>query len=238
MESKRKNVYIAIFVITTIIAGCLAVYFGITGNKKMKELQSKIDNLESNNKEEESSSNNENLSRDKIKEDIINNFDESKCINKIDDYHYILLKNDENANDLKNEIHGISGQIQQDEKTFSIKIDWSKKPYGITGDYNGEQEYTLNFNSKITDVIFASDRIDAYSEKYIFLLEDGTVEYIPLYNACKDNKIMSYGKIDNVKDIVHIQKGSYGTVNTVFAFKEDGTFYDLFVIISELLHNN
>ena len=204
----------------------------------MKELQSKIDNLESNNKEEENSSNNENLSRDKIKEDIINNFDESKCINKIDDYHYILLKNDENANELKNEIHGISGQIQQDEKTFSIKIDWSKKPFGITGDYNSEQEYTLSFNSKIVDAILTSNGVDGLSIRYVFLLEDGTVEYIPLYDACKDNKIMSYGKIDNVKDIVHIQKGFVAGGYTVFAFKEDGTFYDLFAIISELLLNN
>ncbi len=236
MESKRKNVYIAIFVITTIIAGCVAVYFGIMGYKDRKELQSKIDNLESNNKVEENSSNNENLSRDKIKEDIVNNFDESKLINKpqYENYYtYKLVDNDENS-----KIYGISGKIQQDENTISIKIDWSKKPFGITGDYNGEQEYTLSFNSKIADVIFASDRIDAYSEKYIFLLEDGTGEYIPLYNACKDNKIMSYGKIDNVKDIVHIQKGFAAGGYTVFAFKEDGTFYDLFAIISELLLNN
>ena len=46
MESKRKNVYITIFVITTIIASCVAVYFGIsenTGKKEIKELEAKVE---------------------------------------------------------------------------------------------------------------------------------------------------------------------------------------------------
>ena len=50
MESKRKNVYITIFVITTIIASCIAVYFGIsenTGKKKIKELEAKVEVLNS-----------------------------------------------------------------------------------------------------------------------------------------------------------------------------------------------
>ncbi len=42
MESKRKNVYITIFVITTIVAATLAVYFGLE-YKKLKEDNSKQD---------------------------------------------------------------------------------------------------------------------------------------------------------------------------------------------------
>ncbi len=45
MESKRKNVYIVLFVITTIVAGCLAVYFGIMRNKDVRNLESKIDEI-------------------------------------------------------------------------------------------------------------------------------------------------------------------------------------------------
>ena len=42
MENKRKNVYITIFVITTIVAATLAVYFGLE-YKKLKEDNSKQD---------------------------------------------------------------------------------------------------------------------------------------------------------------------------------------------------
>ena len=37
MENKRKNIYIVVFVITTIIASCVAVYFGIQMNNSKNE---------------------------------------------------------------------------------------------------------------------------------------------------------------------------------------------------------
>lgn len=45
MENKRKNIYIVIFVITTIIASCVAVYFGIVGNKENEKLNQQISEL-------------------------------------------------------------------------------------------------------------------------------------------------------------------------------------------------
>lgn len=45
MENKRKNIYIVIFVITTIIASCVAVYFGIVGNKENVKLKQQINEL-------------------------------------------------------------------------------------------------------------------------------------------------------------------------------------------------
>ena len=45
MENKRKNIYIVVFIITTIIASCVAVYFGIVGNKENKKLNQQISEL-------------------------------------------------------------------------------------------------------------------------------------------------------------------------------------------------
>ena len=45
MENKRKNIYIVIFVITTIIASCVAVYFGIVEPKQNEELKQEINEL-------------------------------------------------------------------------------------------------------------------------------------------------------------------------------------------------
>ncbi len=68
MESKRKNVYIALFVITTIIAGCLAAYFGIMKNKEAEDLksqiadlQNQIDNINNNSKDNENNQNDDNI---------------------------------------------------------------------------------------------------------------------------------------------------------------------------------
>lgn len=50
-NNKRKNVYITIFVITTVIAGCIAVYFSIMESKisqENKNLQTKVEELTAN----------------------------------------------------------------------------------------------------------------------------------------------------------------------------------------------
>ena len=38
----RKNIYIIVFVITTIVASCLAVYFKIDGDKKLANIESEV----------------------------------------------------------------------------------------------------------------------------------------------------------------------------------------------------
>ena len=53
MESKRKNVYITIFVITTIIAAGLAIFFKVDGDNKLKSMEAKVEeNLADNSVEE------------------------------------------------------------------------------------------------------------------------------------------------------------------------------------------
>ena len=43
MESKRKNVYITIFVITTIIAAGLAIFFKVDSDNKLKSMEAKVE---------------------------------------------------------------------------------------------------------------------------------------------------------------------------------------------------
>ncbi len=94
MESKRKNVYIGIFVITTIIASCLAVYLYITGNSENEKLQAKIDELNSTiSKSEENSQvdeqqENTNVQEKVVEKAIIPKFDISKIKNKPDNITY------------------------------------------------------------------------------------------------------------------------------------------------------
>ena len=71
-------------------------------------------------------------------------------------------------------------------------------------------------------------------ETIFFLMEDGTVEYIPLYYALKNNDIRSYGAINEVSDVVNLisvaaqpKDSPVGGHLSVLALKADGTYYDL-----------
>ena len=70
-----------------------------------------------------------------------------------------------------------------------------------------------------------------------FLMEDGTVEYMPIHKALKSQEFKSYGKLENVSNIVEIATGmAQANVdgsgngpgwNTVFAINYDGDYYDI-----------
>ena len=78
-------------------------------------------------------------------------------------------------------------------------------------------------------------------EVLIILLKDGTVEYIPLYNAIKNNNIKSYGKIEGITDIVRIgtvkfNGTEFGGFMAPCAIKSDGSFYDLSNRLSKFVY--
>ena len=226
MESKRKNVYIAIFVITTIIAGCVAVYFGIMGYKekdKVQNLQAQITELENQennneeiNKEENSnndSQNNTESSNEKIVEKIVEkygmfNFDASNCINRASEgkaiYSKLLSEN--------YEYYGIVCNVSNN--VLNLRVDMNKFNRIFLGTQNDgtvdDKEYKILF----------------------FLMKDGTVEYMPLRKIAQTGEFKSYGKIKNVTNIVSIQSASSGVPNgggwvTTVAFNNEGKFYDL-----------
>ncbi len=90
MESKRKNVYIVLFVITTIIAGCLAVYFGIMRNKDVRNLEKEL----AENKEllEQEQQKNQTVSKnDKVKELIQSNEDKISYNKKLSQENNVMF---------------------------------------------------------------------------------------------------------------------------------------------------
>ena len=72
-------------------------------------------------------------------------------------------------------------------------------------------------------------------ECILFLMEDGTVEYIPLLKDINDNwgqqdntkKANSYGKLDGVKDIISLIPAEADGYHTILARQVDGTVIDL-----------
>ena len=249
MESKRKNVYIALFVITTIIAGCVAVYFGIMGYKekdKVQNLQAQITELENQennneeiNKEENNNSDNQTnteSSNEKIVEKVVEkysmfNFDASNCINRASEgkaiYSKLLSEN--------YEYYGIVCNVSNN--VVNLRVDMNKFNRIFLGTPNDgtvdDKEYKIdNFDGEIADIYLGNFGQAAGYEILFFLMKDGTVEYMPLRKIAQTGEFKSYGKIKNVTNIVSIQTASSGVPNgggwvTTVAFNNEGKFYDL-----------
>lgn len=235
MENKRKNIYIIIFVITTIVAACLAVYFKVDGDRKVNSLQRNLqENTLSQNNEETKSEEVTKLDENKTTERIVTEYkfypdiDSSKCINSQGKY----------AKRISYEFIPLACVVNSDNKTANLTTDWSYAtkvwgfvPNGGNGIY--ENKEVKNFSNEIVDVISTGWGQTADYSTLLFLMKDGSVEYIPVYKAYKTGNFASYGKINGVSDIVYIGNATVNNYNAPIAMKTDGSFYDLSYILKD-----
>ncbi len=226
---KRNSILIAIFVITTIIASCLAVFFGIKSNSQRSDLESKIENLNSqisslksenntvdNTEQASNDTNNSNNTQEKVEEKIVYKYerpviDTNKCLNPIDGSKYSVSRGIEyNYLDCSCEI------ISNGKAKLTFNNISSLEDKGFVINNNIKEKSVLDsFSTEITN--FSSDVIDAYfghmghgigKESILFIMKDGSVEYIPIKDALENNTIKSYGKILDVNGVVEIINGS------------------------------
>lgn len=97
---------------------------------------------------------------------------------------------------------------------------------GITYENRG----TISFDQEVQEVLIGGFGQSNSNDTMLFLMKDGTVEYIPIrkaYTSTQPEKVTSYGKIANVDGIVKFYQVSAGQYVTVLAQKADGSFYDL-----------
>ncbi len=109
---------------------------------------------------------------------------------------------------------------------------------------------TIEFDQTIADVFYGGyGQNGPYNDTIFILLEDGTVEYMPLihmFNAPATTEkalgeaaitVKSYGKLDGVSDVVKFSMAEvddgFGGYGTTMAIKSDGSFYDLSTILEE-----
>lgn len=227
MENKRKNIYVTIFVITTVIASCFAVYFAIEANNinpqnitlgkvgsvatddvKTSETKVEIKEVEK-----------------VVEKYTYPNFDASKGINTDKESTYSFSLSEEKL--------GTTCTLNSDKKSVSVSFNPNiiKMYYGI--DVSSSFIEINNFSGEVVDIY--ADNLGhqaAGSEVFLFLMKDGSVEYLPVKKAVESNNVKSYGKIPGIENIVklgtisvaHNQGGGYGAP---CAIKADGSFYDL-----------
>lgn len=100
---------------------------------------------------------------------------------------------------------------------------------------NDMSSSNINFEKKIVDVFFGGMGQSSSGDTLFILLEDGTVEYIPIvhmFNHAQGAPV-SYGKINGVSNVAKFTLSSTAGGVTTLAIKNDGTFYDLWYALKD-----
>ena len=135
----------------------------------------------------------------------------------------------------------VNAKIDSTQKvlTFGFNPDSVVSTYGLswksTKPEGSVYSSKINFDKKIVDLFFGSMGQDVMGDTLFILMEDGTVEYIPLvhmFNHAQDGPI-SYGKIAGVSNVNHFASADMGYGLTTLAVRNDGSFYDLWYAVKD-----
>ena len=121
--------------------------------------------------------------------------------------------------------------------TFSFTPTRVVEFYSLTwqSNRNDMSSSNINFDKKIVDVFFGGMGQSSSGDTLFILLEDGTVEYIPIvhmFNHAQGAPV-SYGKINGVSNVAKFTLSSTAGGVTTLAIKNDGTFYDLWYALKD-----
>ena len=172
---------------------------------------------------------------------IINNKDNSKKekATKCPDISYDLNTNEYGLSE--NEA-GIAISIDKTRKNVTISYNAATVSHTFSLGWFSAADTTIyeiidtkSFDKKITQVLIDGSGQDVSSMAILYLMEDGTVEYVPLLKDINDNwgqqdntkKVNSYGKLEGVSDIVSLISAEADGYHTVLARKADGTVINL-----------
>ena len=108
-------------------------------------------------------------------------------------------------------------------------------PLNWTSDRVTMESSEINFDKKIVDIFFGGMGQSSTGDTLFILLEDGTVEYIPIVHMFNNvqGAVVSYGKINGINDVVKFSLSSTPNGVTTLAIKNDGTFYDLWYALKD-----
>ena len=250
MENKH-NQAVTIFLIVVIcllIAGLgVMTYFVINLNNKVLELSSNTNNQ--NTVEQNTNTNNKldvpkeenNQSNETKKEETTSNnarvfLKPSMCLNATMSDSTKIIKHAKRdgmyayLNDINKVKFRCSAEIANKFRTDSI---------------DKEISVDIEFgDKKVVDIYILSMQMmtDGRDNTLFFLMEDGTVEFMPIRYAIIKNKFESYGKLEGIKDVVKIAEyglsEGIGGVGAILAVTDNGNFYSLVSLLGRTGYYN
>jgi len=137
---------------------------------------------------------------------------------------------------------GISVDVDKTRKSVSISYNGKRvsDSFGLgwttAADTTSYQIIdTKTFDKKISQVLVDGAGHDATNSAILYLMEDGTVEYVPILKELNTNwsqpdntkKFNSYGKLNGVSDVISLIPVEAQGYHTVLARKADGTVTNL-----------
>ena len=179
--------------------------------------------------------------------------DFDKCINS-DGFNYTSTTGgDLSSLGIKIEVHEKTVEIRYFPKSIKENYGSALNHYGITIPDVPYIKLEKTFDKKVTEVYLASNGQGLGEEIIFYLMEDGTVQYTPVFkDMTSDNwkdsddnkKLNSYGTISTVEGVVGLSEAiaspknsETGNHNTTLARKADGSFYDLRVAVNVMENN-
>ena len=215
-----KNIIIGILAVTTIASSSAAAYFGL--NKAKDETKTEPAIVQNQNVNENEISN-----EDEGYERLFRLSNEIKVVNTEDLFYKIERSSGASL--------GVYAELVDDTKVViffpaALPSWWY---------YEGSEKYVasnvvIDFGvKKVQNVYNAKAAQTEFANCILFLMEDGTVEYMPLGYAIKNDDFRSYGKIDGVENVVDIVTAQTGTGEpasgylTTLLIQKDGTAYDI-----------
>lgn len=247
VETKNKNngLLITIIILLVIMIAGMSIY--IMYDKGILFSDTEVQNKNSNSKKDM-------MEKEEDKEtDEIKPLDLSKCLNTTNTYS--------NYTDIEGN-YGLTTKINPDKKSITLSIDWSIfGPLTATKIYSSNvEEYQITgFTKEISQAFVGQLGQDAMGITLFYLMEDKTVEYMPMFTLKTDSQNnsryeMNYtyekdadgkitgtyfttnGTLTGTKDIIKLYtvnaSNGFGWITTIGATK-DGSFYDLGAMISK-----
>lgn len=226
MEEKIKNKSNTALIVVIVVL--LIAVLGLSGyiflNKNSSNSTKYVVGSKDTNSKNESSQNDAGT-----KTNSIITFDGSKSINSSEKDYTLSCQG--NA--------GIFITVDSTQKVLTFQFTPTKvvENYGLTwtSSNNSLSINEINFEKKIIDVFFGGMGQDSSGDTVFILLEDGTVEYIPIVHMFNhvQGAPVSYGKINGVTDVTKFTLASNSSGVTTLALRSDGTFYDLWYALKD-----
>lgn len=222
-QSKSNVFFIVIILILLVVIGCLTSYIFL--NKDNSSVNKYVTENGNKNSEKENISEDckSNINVPEEKNDSVLVFDSSKSLNSTEKNYTLSCQGNAGI--------WVTVDSTQKQLTFSFapakvvqyyQLNWSSTSYNLKSDI-------IKFDKKIMDVFFGSMGQTSSGDTLFILLEDGTVEYIPIVHMFNNSQAapISYGKINGVTGVTKFVLSSTSGSVTTLAVKSDGSFYDM-----------
>lgn len=238
MEKKNNIGLVALLVLIIVLLVGYIIYMNVSDNSAKVENNSSVvedekndsnsDQSDSNNGQSNSNNDKNNGGSETEKNSTIL-FDGSKSINNNGSNYTLACQGSAS----------IWVTVDSTQKVLNFSFTPSKvvEHYSLnwTSDKISVASSKINFDKKIVEVFFGAMGQDSSGDTLFILLEDGSLEYIPVVHMFNhvQAEVVSYGKVNGVSDVAKLALSSTSNGVTTLAIKNDGSFYDLWYSLKD-----